>query len=89
MAEVLARIPSFKAIEGAQKGAEKSLAGQRIDGAMATFGTDLPLTSDLAICSLNEDELQKDHESAAGAGSYKFEGRAELLATRTFCTYCQ
>jgi hypothetical protein len=27
----------------------KSLAGRRIDGAMATFCTDLPLTSDLAF----------------------------------------
>jgi hypothetical protein len=49
-AEVLAGIQSSDAIEGAQKGAEMSLVGQRIDGAMATFGTDLPLTSDLAIC---------------------------------------
>ena len=38
----------FNAIEGVQEGAEKSLAGQGIDGAMVTFGTDLPLTSDLA-----------------------------------------
>jgi hypothetical protein len=39
----------FDAIEGVQEGAEKPPAAQRIDGAMATFGTDLPLTSDLAI----------------------------------------
>ena len=52
----------------------KRLSLAKVDGAMTTFGTGLPLTSDLAICSLNEDELQQDHESAAGAGSYKFEG---------------
>ena len=52
-AEVLARVLRFNAIEGVQEGAEKPPAGQRIDGAMATLGTDLPLASDLAIvCSL-------------------------------------
>jgi hypothetical protein len=46
----LARIPSLNAIEGVQEGAERSLADQGIDGAMATFGTDLPLmASDLAM----------------------------------------
>jgi hypothetical protein len=45
----LARIPSLNAIEGVQEGAEESLAGQGIDGAMATLGTDLPLASDLGI----------------------------------------
>jgi hypothetical protein len=45
----LARIPSLNAIEGAQEGAEKSLAGQGTDGAMATLCTDLPLASDLAM----------------------------------------
>jgi hypothetical protein len=45
----LARVPRFNAIEGVQEGAEKPLTGQRIDGATATFGTDLLLTSDLAI----------------------------------------
>jgi hypothetical protein len=32
--EVLARIPRLNAIEGVQEGAEKLLAGQRIDDAM-------------------------------------------------------
>ena len=49
-AEVLARVLRFNAIEGVQEGAEKPLAGQGVDGAMATLGTDLPLASDLAIC---------------------------------------
>jgi hypothetical protein len=44
----LARIPSLNAIEGVQEGAEKPLAGQGIDGAMATLGTDLQLASDFA-----------------------------------------
>lgn len=35
--------------EGAQKGAERPFAGQRIDGAMATLGTDLPLPSASAM----------------------------------------
>jgi hypothetical protein len=48
-AEVLARVLRFNAIEGVQEGAEKPLAGQNIDGAMATLNTDLPLTSDLGI----------------------------------------
>jgi hypothetical protein len=45
----LARVLRFIAIEGVQEGAEKSLSGQGIDGVMATFGTDLSLTSDLVI----------------------------------------
>lgn len=60
MAEVLVRVLRFNAIESVQEGVEKPLAGQRIDGAMATFGTDLPLTNDWAIlgeclhpCQLN------------------------------------
>jgi len=48
-AEVLGRVPRSNAIEGVQEGAEKPLPGQRSDGAMAALGTDLPLTSDLAI----------------------------------------
>jgi hypothetical protein len=45
----LAKVLRFNAIEGVQEGAKKSLASQGIDGAMATFGIDLPLMSDLSL----------------------------------------
>ena len=65
-AEVSARIPSLNAIEGVQEGAEKSLAGQGTDGAMATLGTDLPLASDLGIL-----RKPRIHSDAIGVCRYR------------------
>lgn len=65
-AEVLAGIPRFDAIEGVQEGAEKSLAGQGTDGAMATLGTDLPLASDLGIL-----RKSRIHSDAIGVCRYR------------------